>query len=95
MPYYSVIRSAILIIAVLFVSNRLTFSDPPAADAAVIKEMVRSGFSNGDWNYDRYQDLESLDAGQRATCPRRLLTGCSQRAEGSGSAVSSGPWSNS
>jgi hypothetical protein len=52
---------------VFSVPNRPAFGDPPAADTAIIRKAARSGFSNGGWNYDRYKDLESLEAGKSIT----------------------------
>lgn len=34
-------------------------------DVARLRPDVRTGFSNGGWNYDRYTELERLDAGRR------------------------------
>lgn len=36
-------------------------------EIAVIRPNVRSGLSNGGWKYDRYKDLQSLDAHTRMT----------------------------
>jgi len=38
-----------------------------ADDLATIKPELRTGFSNAGWKYDRYKDLESLDAHARIT----------------------------
>ncbi len=38
-----------------------------ADDLAKIKRGTRVGFSNGGWKYDRYKELESLDANSRIT----------------------------
>jgi Protein of unknown function (DUF2961) len=39
--------------------------DAEVPDFATLKPYVKTGFSNGGWNYDRYQELERLDAGKR------------------------------
>ncbi len=36
-------------------------------DVAKIKRDVATGFSNGGWNYDRYENLEPLKAGAKIT----------------------------
>ena len=36
-------------------------------EMAVLKPSVRTGFANAGWAYDRYKDMETLDAGKRMT----------------------------
>lgn len=66
----SVLSAAVLSVAVLSVAAilpRPSVAAAPDDDLAVIRRDVRSGLSNGGWRYDRYQDLESLDAGRTIT----------------------------
>ena len=49
----------------------LSAQEPPpramgvGSDLAVLKRDTPTGFANAGWKYDRYQELPSLDAGQR------------------------------
>ncbi len=40
-------------------------AEPDGANLAVLRPDLRSGFANGAWKYDRYKNLESLDAHRR------------------------------
>ena len=40
-------------------------SDQNLSDLPVLRPDLRSGFANGAWKYDRYKQLESLDAHRR------------------------------
>ncbi|HOY58776.1 MAG TPA: DUF2961 domain-containing protein, partial [Verrucomicrobiota bacterium] len=53
------------------ISLALSAQEPPrravdvGSDLAVLKKDTPTGFANAGWKYDRYQELPSLDAGQR------------------------------
>lgn len=55
---------AVMLFAVLSEAPRARLH---AEDLATIKPDIRTGFSNAGWKYDRYKDLQSLDAHTRMT----------------------------
>jgi hypothetical protein len=57
--------SASLIVAWTLAHARSTEADPP--EIILIKPDVQSHLANGGWKYDRYKELQSLDAGKRMT----------------------------
>jgi len=65
MRRHLILLAASLVVAWSFPHARLAEADPP--EIVVIKPDVQTHLANGGWKYDRYSDLESLDAGKRMT----------------------------
>jgi hypothetical protein len=57
--------AATLLVACTLADARSAEVDPP--DIVVIRPQVQSHLANGGWKYDRYNELQSLDAGKRIT----------------------------
>jgi hypothetical protein len=53
---------AVLASVVLIGGSHLSFGSEHMSRLPLIRKEVRSGFSNGGWKYDRYDELRSLDA---------------------------------
>ncbi len=60
-----ILLTASLVVAWSFAHARSAEADPP--EIVVIKPDVQSHLANGGWKYDRYNELQSLDAGKRMT----------------------------
>jgi len=54
-----------LVFGWLFFQGASDVSNAQVPDLVRIKPGIQTGFSNGGWNYDRYPDLERLDARKR------------------------------
>lgn len=53
-------------LGIVFAFATATFAQHPSSDdLPVIRPKLKSRFANAGWAYDRYHDLESLDAGRR------------------------------
>jgi len=59
-------KNAIYILLSVLVFSSIIGADD-SLDLAKIKKDVSTGFSNGGWNYDRYENLEPLKAGAKIT----------------------------
>jgi len=57
--------TAALVVSWSFAHVRSAEADPP--EIVVIKPEVQSHLANGGWKYDRYKEMQSLDAGKRMT----------------------------
>lgn len=52
-----------LVVLPVFVVAGAVSGEPDVAGMARIRRNLKTGFANGGWRYDRYQELKSLDAG--------------------------------
>lgn len=61
LPYYHVRQSIILLFISPFLIGEI-FGQVNNIETARIRPEIETGFANGGWNLDRYEELESLDA---------------------------------